>query len=61
MQAARVYKLLLYACITLTVVRGCCPLMPSLQELAKYEIDTHNVVINQIIYPDVGEWNGRLA
>ncbi|GFH17586.1 arsenite-stimulated ATPase [Haematococcus lacustris] len=23
------------------------------QELAKYEIDTHNVVINQVIYPDI--------
>lgn len=25
-----------------------------LQELAKYEIDTHNIVINQVIYPDTG-------
>ncbi len=25
------------------------------QELAKYEIDTHNIIINQIIYPDIGK------
>ena len=26
------------------------------QELAKYEIDTRNIVINQIIFPDTGDW-----
>ena len=24
------------------------------QELSKFEIDTHNIVVNQVIYPEAG-------
>ena len=30
------------------------------QELAKFEIDSSNIVINQVIFPEVGTGKGRL-
>ena len=29
-------------------------LVPVLQELARYEIDVRNIVINQLIFPEAG-------
>lgn len=26
------------------------------QELAKFEMDTRNIIINQVLYPESGEW-----